>query len=137
MATAPDTDLRTHLIANVGTCTSSNTFAGGKRATDANAGVPEQAVFCLATGGAPPEADIDNGADGEWRFSGVQITIRSNPHEFEGGQTLARAIRDALHHSPPSGYVEAEAQESEPLYLGMEDNGNHVWTVNVMLRHRQ
>ena len=136
MPTTPDIDVANVLDSALGSLTlGTNLFVGLLR--EKGTGIPHQAVFCLSAGGAPPDAFMYGGSGTEERHSDVKIYVRSNPHDFSGGQTLARSVRDAIHHVVPSGYLESEVQESEPNYLGQQENGEHLWTITTELLHRQ
>jgi len=123
----PDQDIAEHLAVTIPDAVlDTDLFSGPMRET------PKRAIFCLSTGGAPPEARMGSlKAD---RFFRVQVTIRETPNNFKSGLTRARLVRDSLHYAPLSQYVEVAVAESEPNYLGEADDGQHLWTVNVDLR---
>ena len=130
MSTTPDIDLVGHVNTNVGALTTgTNLFAGPVRAV--GTGVPDLSVFVLATNGAPPMAFIAGGAGNEQRYHGILVRVRSAPRAFEAGQTLARSVRDAIHHTAVSGYIEVEVRETDPAYLGTDDKGHHDWSIGV------
>lgn len=134
MPTAPDADVVTKL-ATLATWTSgTNLFAGPMRAPDAN--IPHLACFVLASGGPGPQAYAD-GTTTKLRYSAVQVLLRSAPRAFAAGQTLAREVRDTLHNVTLSGYIDTQALEAEPLYLGEIENGSHLWSMNFTLIHEQ
>lgn len=139
MATTPDIDVVDHIDTALGTLTKgTNLFAGPVRGHDVpDAGVPDEAVFVLATGGPAPLAFIAGGSGTEQRFSSLLIRVRSDPNDFQGGQTLARSVRDAIHHSIPTGYIEAAVRETDPSYLGVTNKGHHEWSIGVDLMHLQ
>ena len=135
MATTPDADLVTHLDANVGALTDgTNLFRGKMRA--AGDGCPVDSVFVLSSGGPAPQAYL-SGTTVERRYSDVTCYVRSDLGDFEGGQTLARAIRDAAHHADIAGYIDVRALQSEPPYVAERDDEAHVWVVNFQLWHEQ
>lgn len=135
MPTAPDQDAVTALAAGIGSLTeNTNLFLGHVSDGD---GVPDEAVFCLATGGPAPQ---DYGGQTALRtsFSAIQVRVRSAPFDFNGGQVTARAVRDALHRQPPAGYIDVLAQQSDPLPLpGPDESGRHEWSVNFEFWHDQ
>ena len=136
MATTPDADVRDHLDTNVAALTTgTNLFNSKLRAV--GDGIPVEAVFCMASGGPPPEAYLQGGVGDEARFSAVSCFIRSENRDFSGGQDLARTVRDALHHQDISGYHDVRASETEPIYVGEDDDGNHNWTANFELWHEE
>ena len=130
MSTTPDIDLATHIGTNVGALTlGTNILAGPVRAV--GTGVPDLCVFATATGGSAPEPFIYGGSGNEQRYHQLLVRIRSAPRAFEAGQTLARSVRDAVHHTTVAGYIDVEVRETDPVYLGVDDKGHHDWTVGV------
>jgi hypothetical protein len=128
---APGADVVTRLNSAVAALTSgTNLFEGPVRPPRAT--VPATAVFVLATGGPPPEPYLGQGID--WRVSNVQATVRGEVGAgFAAGQTLARSVLDAIQRGGLSGYVRVLVVESEPTYLGQDENGHYLWTVNARL----
>lgn len=97
--------------------------------------IPQLAVFCLQNGGDTPESYC-NGSDptGVRLYKpAVLIRVRCAPHAFATGQALARSIRAAIHELPPSGYIACIVRESEPVFIGEEDNGSFTWQLNADL----
>lgn len=126
----PDSDLVTALDTALSLASGTNLFRGPVR--EVSADCPPTAVFCLTTGGPPPSPYIGIGED--FRRSTVQVRIRSDLADtFETGQELARSVLTALQRAVVSGYVWCYVRESEPNYLGQDDNENHEWSVNVEL----
>lgn len=119
--------------AGIGLTEGSNLFAGPVRPPieGGRGSVPSECVFCLATGGPEPFRFIASTNNAMILHSVVQVTIRSDRNNFESGQTLARNVWDSLETDDWSGYIEAKARESEPLYIGIDDIEHHRWVVNV------
>ena len=134
MATQPDNDLAVFLDTNVGALTSgTNLFRGFPRGVDT--GIPDQCVFCLVSGGQAPDPFVAGGTGDEQRYSEVMIRVRSNPHDFQGGQTLARSVRNAVHHKVIAGYINVEVRESDPMFLGETEKGHSEWSIVVLMEH--
>jgi hypothetical protein len=134
MPTTPDTDVA-DVLATLSTWTKgTNLFMGPERAPDVN--IPHLACFVLATGGAGPMPYAD-GTTTNLRYSMVQVTVRSAVRGFAAGQTLAREIRDKMHITPPTGYLECRTVQTEPVYVGETEEGSHLFTVNLELIHEQ
>lgn len=117
-----------------------NCLAGPVEAYDrAGVGIPHRAVFVTASGGLPSRQLKGNTAgDTNERRPTVNIRIRSSSKgvasAFADGQLLARQVFDALHHNPPSSsYCESESINSQPSYLGRDDDGHHEWLIVVQL----
>lgn len=134
MATTPDTDVVALLTGSLGLVAGTNLFAGPVRAP--GTGVPDKAVFVLATGGAPPIPYMD-GTLQDYQRSIVQIRVRSDLEDFPTGQTLARSVRDFLHKITGTSYTDIRVRETEPNYLGPDELGHHEWSVNLEMEHRQ
>lgn len=141
----PDADVVAKLLAStpVGGVTlaqppssSANLFMGPVRpASGAQPGpnsIPTRAIFCLATGGPPPDPYLGSGLN--LYESNVQVRIRSEQSDFAGGQTLARACIPVLQQAIPSGYISFLVQEAEPNLLGQDNQGAWEWSLNVRCR---
>ena len=140
MPSDPDKDVFDSLNTNIAALTAgTNLFRGKMQPAERSAsdpGTPAEAVFVLASGGPPQEAYFAP-TTLERRFSGVQCRIRSDERDFGGGQTLARSVRDALHHKTLAGYIDVRVLETEPLYIAEDNEGHHEWSVNVELWHEE
>lgn len=107
-----------------------NLLTGPVRAADHL--VDNLAVFVLGTGGGAPEPYLGDGPNENLWRARVQVTVRGALDAFEQGEGLARACLAELHLAEPSGYVSVRAQESVPNYLGQDERGCHLWTVNFV-----
>jgi len=109
-------------------------LVGPVRSPDDDGGVNHKCVFVLVTAGNQSRP-IKGGADE--RSPSIQITVRSDPpsapRAFRDGQTLARAVYEAVDQSPPAGYCEVRAVSSHPLYIGEDEEGRHEWTINLLM----
>lgn len=95
-------------------------------------GCPIAAVFCLATGGPISDALL-NGGTTSHNLATVQVTVRSAPGDFAGGQALARAILDRLDAAALTGWARTEVREPDPTHIGTDANGCELFTLNVEL----
>jgi hypothetical protein len=128
----PDLDLANQIVARTtGHAVGTDIFCGKMR--EEGAGIPTQSVWCLLRGGMEPIDYCDNSPTPQLRQPIVQILVRGNPGDFSGGQALARTVKDAVHDHPPAGYFGCRVQQAEPIYLGEEHNGAHLWSLNVMM----
>lgn len=137
MATTIEEDVASYLNANVGSLTlGTNLFEGPPRyhTTPESSHIPDECVFVMETGGPAAEAFLGS-TSYEDRQNGVQIRVRSAGEDYSGGRTLARAVRDALHHAAVSGYADVSVRASSPDYLGVTEKGHHEWSVSVLARH--
>lgn len=110
-----------------------NLLLGPPRSTEA--GVAQLAVFVLQSGGAAPVPYL--GAGESFHESSVQVVVRSDAHAFATGEALARALHARAHLGTSAGFTFLRAVESEPNYLGTDDDGAHRWSINVRVGHRR
>ena len=136
MATTPDTDVVTTLDSALATLTAgTNLFRSPPAGPDVvGLALPQESVWVWSSGGPAPEPFVGGGT--EFRYSQVSIRVRSARDDFPGGTTLARSVRDAIHHATVSGYIRVFVRESDPAYLGATENG-HEWSIGVELWHLQ
>jgi hypothetical protein len=110
-----------------------NLLTGPVRPIEALVG--QLAVFVLQTGGQAPAAYM--GQSESWHVTRVQVTVRSALNEFARGEALARALHARMHLNTPAGYTYCLAGESDPLYLGTDDDGAHRFVFNLDVGHRR
>lgn len=135
MAT-PATDLAAAIDTAIASLTvGTNLFAHEMR--EPGAGIPQNAVFCVASGGEPPMGYLNNNTTPRLYQPIVEVRVRSLPHDFTTGQALANSIRVAIHNTPPAGYIDCQVRESHPIFVGEEDNGSHVWQINALLIYEE
>ncbi len=133
MAT-PDAALTAILTGTNGLTTGTNLFNGPLRPR-LTSGSPAVGVFVLASGGPQREGYLDGNANSpEIANHSVQITVRGDSEDFEGGQTLARGVFTTVHNATVSGYFHVRVREAAPLYLGINNQGLHLWTMNIVMR---
>ena len=136
MATAPEQDLITHLASVIGPLVSNTNLFSGK-VQEKSSTIPSECVFVNPTGGEEPQAFFEDGSKIELRYSRLQVRIRSNPGEYNEGLTLARLVRDNIHHQGIAGYIDVAIVEGEPNHLSEDTTGHHDWSLNVLMRHEQ
>lgn len=138
---APEMDVATQLAAGLPAKTGGASWAVG---TNIKCGPPRDSsipgaegvqVWCMALNGASPAPFLGGSDAGSMLTSNVQVFVQSaNGDDYFAGLTVARAARDVLHtHEPTADYSGAWVMESEPLYLGPQESGQHGFTVNVRL----
>lgn len=127
-ALAPETLVRDQLIAALSL--DSGAVKLGPPRSPVEPGASAVQCWVIASGG--PGALPFHGAPtaGSWFEAEVQVRIRSAPDAYEGGITLARQVRDALHTKAPAGLVMCLSKTSEPLYLGVDEAGRHDFSLN-------
>lgn len=133
-------DIATQIADNTaGVVLGTDVFTGPPRAFDLDnpsvpGAVPEQAIFCLGTGGIDDIPYVDGGDKNAQKRYTVQVTIRSNPEDYDGGKTLADAVFEAIDKNPPDTYEEVRALNSSPLYVREDEGNHHEWVINLLVR---
>ena len=135
MGLAPEEDLVAIINSNVAWATSgTNLFYGPVRPGDTT-NYPVRAVFVMPSGGVAPEAFL--GQSYAMRRSSLQIRTRGVARDFNAALADARAIRDVVHYASDSDYLDFRVQQSEPIYLGPDEAGNHEFSINVEAQFRE
>lgn len=96
---------------------------------------PQLSVFVLQGGGVAPSPYMGQGES--WHLSRVQVTVRSALGLFGQGEALARALHAKAHLATVAGLTFIHAGESDPVYLGSDDEGAHRWAFNLDVGHRR
>jgi hypothetical protein len=134
--TAPEVVIATMLqTAAVGTLGTS-IFYGPE--SPKGTGIPHLCNFVVCYGGPPPVPYL-GGED--FREFSVQVLTRGNPAAFSAGLSRARSTWVALQRGTipagqiTEGYVARGAlvRESDPVYLGKDDQERPRWVSNVRL----
>lgn len=90
---------------------------------DAAATIPKDAVFIHGFGGVP--ATRFHGAPPEIRRPLLSLQVRNG--SMLNGDTVARAILNAVAGADVSTYLDVFPSQSEPNYAGQDQNGDHFW----------
>lgn len=123
----PERDLAAHIASALTLVLGTSVFYGMVRPPED--GIPVRAVFCMPTGGPKPTNFC--GVSKVRRFSSVQVRVRYDKDDPDGGIIFARLVRDAIHHATIGGYIEVETQQSEPAPLGLDRQGYPEWSIPV------
>ncbi len=97
--------------------------------------MPRLAVFVLQSGGQAAQPYM--GQSESWHATRVQVTVRGAIGVYEAAHALARALFARMHLNTPPGYTYCLAQESDPVYLGTDDENAHRFVFNLVLGHRR
>lgn len=127
----PDADVAAVVAAILGSgwAVGTNVFTGPVRPVAA--GVPYSAIFCLATGGPPPEPFL--GVDKDRYLFSVQVAVRGGRDSFGATRARARALRNGLHRRDVTGYYAVRVRDAEPIFLGLDASGSPDFRLNVQL----
>jgi hypothetical protein len=111
-----------------------NIFTGPIR-PDELTGIPTASIFCLSSGGPEPMDYLQGGAHSPQLVTyGVEVYIRSNANEYAAGQSLARTCLGLLHDNPAGGgYYAQRVVYADPLYLGADEKGSHLFSLLVRM----
>lgn len=125
--------LRTALALSAEECRSGPVRKPTER-QDLPGSVPSQCIFCLGTGGYASIPFIDGGQKTKEERLTVQVWVRSNPRDYDGGKSLADSAFAALDMSPPDGYFECRGMDSAATYIREDEQNHHEWSINVTLK---
>lgn len=115
-----------------------NIFAGEERAPKKRGRVtviPEEGVFCLENGGRPIDIvhDAPGADESDVYWVRIEAVIRSKRNDFDGGQALARLVRQTGHKLAVTQfvggavYIDCLSVGSGPTYLVDDDTEHHRW----------
>lgn len=127
-----DSSVAASIAAGVASLTvGTNLFTGPMR--PAGGGMPGEAVFVLAQGGPSPTVYADGGAGHTLREPAVQILCRgeSGAGALAGATDQADAILEVVELFTPADAIQALAVESAPNYLGTDEQGRHLHSINL------
>lgn len=128
--TVPPTDVATELDgAGISLTLGTNLFTGPMR--EVSADVPKNSVFIKGLPGGFPERTM--GEPNEVREPLISIQVRNT--SYNGGDTKVRQIQEALQAVTISGYLDIAARQSEPLWLGQDNEGLHKWSMIYSLKY--
>lgn len=93
--------------------------------------VDHKAVFVFPSGGVSPLASM--GETTAERISAIQIRVRGDERDFDGGLAFARSVRDTVHYSNSrlTDYIDVRVQSTEPINLGEDEEEHPEWSINV------
>ena len=107
-------------------------FKSTQRATSAQ--VPSNAVFVFGNSGIPPIRTMGEVAE----VRRALVTIRVRWKGFGAGDIKVRGIMNLLQAEPAATYLsKVLLTESEPLPLGEDEQGNHLWSLGCELVYRE
>ncbi len=97
--------------------------------------MPQLAVYVLQSGGPPPSPYMGQGES--WHVTRVQVTVRGAIGAYLTAAALARALHAKAHLLAMAGYTYCKAGESDPAYLGTDDENAHRFVFNLDVGHRR
>lgn len=132
MGLKPEQDLGALLASSLGLTLGQDCVEGPVRPPDGL--IKQKAVFVLPTGGPAPEPSRPTKAI---RYASVQLRIRGDVDKYDAGLLFARAIRDVTHFAAIANYIDCEVLESEPNWLGYDNEHCPEWSHNVRMKFEE
>lgn len=129
---------------NSGICTYnqplfSNIFLGQPRPykndASGNAIIPVKSAWVIVQPGPEPQRVF--GHDHRIHAVPVQLLIRGEQNKYIDTRDFAEEIWNTLEGSTPTGYFHYLAQQSGPIPVGMDQNGNPMFSINIMATYQE
>jgi hypothetical protein len=95
--------------------------------------VPISCIFVVGTGGPPPDDFLGDTSKRGIKHHRVQVLVRGARNDFQAGAAAALGALEALNLATVSGVLKCGVEQSEPAFLGLNDQEQPRWTINVML----
>lgn len=125
-------DITDFISSNVGGVTKgTNLFQGPRRGPSSR--FPKRSVFVTSGGGQEPTRTMQESS--EHRFALINVEIRW--HGFAAGNLLVRLVQDTLQAAAISGYLDVVSLQSEPVFLGEDDENNFLWSLGYELIYEE
>lgn len=122
--------IASHIATNVAGLTyGTNTFDGPVRPVSTH--MPAKAVFVNASGGSL-DVYADGGSGNNLNRTEVQILVRGETGDYTTAQALALSVYNAVRKATPTGTVGTQAQQAHPIYVGEDEQGHPVWSINII-----
>jgi len=132
-------DLLTHVATLLGAWTvDTNAFIGRLRPT--GDGFPQEALFIEEIAEVEPEIYISGGSFTDaLHMVRVIILLRGEILATDATRALAKAINQAVHANPPSGYIDCVCVSPTPFEMpsGIDPNGAPVFMTDVTMTYEE
>jgi hypothetical protein len=118
---------------NVGTYNKSgaNLFVGTMKPPSTH--IPVKSAWILPSGGPAPEHVFGHAYN--IRQPTVQILVRGGA--YKESRDFAQSIYNALNGASPTGLWPILPMQSEPVWVGPDENNNFIWSINLLVRYKQ
>ncbi|MHA2248410.1 MAG: hypothetical protein ACXADY_25910 [Candidatus Hodarchaeales archaeon] len=134
MGLKPEETLATYIATSVAGLTLGTNCFYGPVTPD-----PAEGCWVFPTGGPGPTRFLGE-TEAEKHYT-MQIRVRADKQDFDGGLLLARAVSDALvaaiHDAAFAAYLDIIPIQSQPMYLGQDDFGLPEWSQNVEAQFKE
>lgn len=118
------------------TMTSGTNLFAGHPDDDADAGIPDIAVFCRVEGGNPPSPYFGGASADDWNMVTLAIYVRWTKAGRGAGRAAAEALNKLMHKGAVSGYTMVMAMQSSPLELEKDGKERHTWKMSYRVEWR-
>lgn len=127
---SPDDNLAAAIDTGTSLTLGTDLFTGPVRASDSY--IPKRAVFVMIMPGGEIMNYCNGGAASPELYSpSCRVVVRSDVGNYNDGRDLARTIRGVIHDVPPTGYISCRVRSAEPEYYGRDDDGAHLFGIDV------
>lgn len=133
MPLSPEVDLVDELVTALSLTAGTDIFDSPVRPP--GRGVAEKAIFISPSGGPAPQALAGQAL--AIRRSALTVRVRGDQSDFDGGLSFARSARDAIQYAALAAYIDVRIQETDPIYLGQDDEEHHEWNINVEMSFKE
>jgi hypothetical protein len=134
MGLKPEETLATYVASEGAGLTLGTSFFYGPVTPD-----PAECCWIFPTGGPGPTRFLGE-TEVEKHYT-MQVRVRGDKQDFDGGLLLARAVSDALHaainDATFAAYLDIIPLQSQPIYLGQDDHGLPEWSQNVEAQFKE
>lgn len=117
----------------------SNIFLGlprpAKNDSSGNTLIPTKSAWVIVQPGPEPQRVF--GHDHRIHQIPVQIMVRGEQNKYIDTRDFAEVIWNTLEGSTPTGYFHYLAQQSGPIPVGMDQNGNPMFSLNFMTTYQE
>lgn len=117
----------------------SNVFIGlprpSKNDSLGNALIPTKSAWIIVQPGPEPQRIF--GHDHRIHTIPIQIMVRGEQNKYLDARDFAEDIWNTLEGAQPTGYFHYLAQQSGPIPVGFDDNGNPMFSINIMATYQE
>jgi hypothetical protein len=116
-----------------------NIFIGlprpAKNDSSGNALIPTKSAWVIIQPGPEPQRVF--GHDHRIHEIPVQLLVRGEQNHYLDGRDFAEEIWNTLEGTTPTGYFHFLAQQSGPIPVGTDDNGNPMFSLNFACTYQE
>lgn len=106
-----------------------------KNDSSGNALIPTKSAWVITQSGPEPQRVF--GHDHRIHQIPVQIMVRGEQNHYLDARDFAEEIWNTLEGAIPTGYFYFLAQQSGPIQIGTDQNGNPLFSINIMAMYQE